>query len=83
MGRAYTVQTYSLAGVPNVRERELSSELKWIDQLMTHLQGQLARGGMGYDEAVIVDDFISILTAAAEELETRSPDRTAPQTSSP
>ncbi len=67
----------------NVMERELPGEQKRIGQLVARLQGQLACGGMGYDEAVVVDDFISILTAAAEELVTRFPDQTAPQTSSP
>ncbi len=62
--------------------RELSSELKRIDHIMARLQEQLAHGEMGYDEAVVVDDLISILAAAAEELKTRPSNRRAPQTSS-
>ena len=39
----------------------MPTEMEQYDTLVANLKQQLARGGMSYAEAVIVDDIISIL----------------------
>ena len=67
------------------RMHAMPTEMEQCDTLVANLKQQLARGGMSYYEAVVVDDIISILATVrsqtGEELET--PDRAAPQPPSP
>ena len=39
-------------------------KMEQYDTLVTNLKEQLARGGMSYAEAVVVDDIISILVGS-------------------
>ena len=63
----------------------MPTEMEQYDTLVANLKQQLARGGMSYDEAVIVDDIISILVGVRSQTkeETGSSDRAAPQLPSP
>ena len=45
----------------------MATILEQYDTLLSNLNKQLARGGMSYGEAVIVDDLISILAAVQSE----------------
>ena len=63
----------------------MPTEMEQYDTLVANLKLQLARGGMSYAEAVVVDDIISILAAVRSHAgeEPKTPDRSAPQPPSP
>ena len=63
----------------------MPTEMEQYDTLVANLKQQLERGGMSYDEAVIVDDIISILGGVRSQTreEPGSSDRAASQLPSP
>ena len=67
------------------RMHAMPTEMEQYDTLVANLKQQLARGGMSYDEAVVVDDIISILATVRSQTreEPGSSDRAAPQLPSP
>ncbi len=63
----------------------MPTEAEQYDTLVANLRKKLARGGMSYAEAVIVEDIISVLVSVQSEGagEPKMPERRAPQNPSP
>ncbi len=76
---------YLSGSLLQTRMHVMPTEAEQYDTLLANLRQQLARGGMSYAAAVIVDDIISILVGVQSEVagEPQAPDRAAPRRPSP